>query len=116
MKVLLLENAQNKEEQLKEEMEGKKLEVISCRSSNDFLNAIEETEFDKIVMNQEFWDKGSSIYCYFNIGPKLKNTPLLVYNAEENFAALCDREKHEQDQILHKPVENSLIVEAAMQN
>lgn len=117
MKVLLLENSRKKRIALHEELEEKKVKVTSCSSSDSFLSLVSEDKgFDKIVMNEEFWDKGRSIYSYFNVASKLADIPLITYNANENFSNICDRAANSSDQILHKPVDNSLIIEAVVHN
>ena len=116
MKILLLESSHKRREQLSEELMSKNVQVVSCVTTNDFLDTLSESPFDKIVMNADFWEKGKSIYCYFGIGKKLQNTPLLVYGAEEKITAVCDRTRHDEDRFLTGTADVETIIEAVLQN
>ncbi|MDG5813573.1 hypothetical protein QA601_00635 [Chitinispirillales bacterium ANBcel5] len=115
MKILLLENTRKRSEQIMEQLKDKNVEVRSCVTSNDFLETISETSFDKIVLNVEFWEKGRSMYSYFNACEKFEETPVVFYNADEEFVTICNRPKNIRDQVIHKPVNIEELVNAVMQ-
>ncbi|MFP4162697.1 MAG: hypothetical protein ACLFQB_03010 [Chitinispirillaceae bacterium] len=112
MKVLVLDDGHKRVAQMLEEMEKKNIEAVDCSTSNCFLDSLNTSQFDSLLMNVETWEKGRSIYEYFGINQKLENTPIVFYNADETFSSLNNRTPHDRDQVLYKPSDVDSVVGA----
>ncbi|MFP4012675.1 MAG: hypothetical protein ACLFVQ_01200 [Chitinispirillaceae bacterium] len=112
MKVLILDDMQKRVAQMQEELEKKNIEAVECLTSNCFLDSLNTSEFDSLLLNVETWEKGRSIYDYFRINKKLENTPIVFYNADEAFTSLNHRTPHDKDQILYKPSDVDSVIGA----
>lgn len=116
MKIVIMDDTRKRREQLKEEISKHYKDVQDIYSSNDFITTIEESAPDLILLDMETWRKGKSIYNYIRLGKKLENTPIILYNAEEDTYFIQDRTRHEKDRVLPKPTEIVNIVELVQQN
>jgi len=73
-------------------------EVISCENSNDFLEAINNGGFDRMIIDVRSWFRGLAIYRYFGIAKSMINIPVLFINTPEGFTVLDNvRPKNPQD-------------------
>jgi len=116
MKIVIMDDTRKRREQLKEAISKHYKNVVEFYSSNDFITSIEESSPDLILLDMETWRKGKSIYNYLRLGKKLENTPVILYNAEEDTYFIQDRTRHEKDRVLPKPTEVGSIVELVQQN
>ena len=112
MKVILMEESTKRNNQITELIQRKKHQVITCTNTNDFMQALEDSSVDRIVLNVETWQRGNAIYKYFGIPKGLGAVPVVFYNAPENFINITNRDRNENDRVLTKPVEPEAVVEA----
>lgn len=105
MKIVVLEESNKCKEQIADFLEEKGHDVISCSASGEFMEMIENSTPDKILLNMESWQHGRAIYTYFKFCKKLEDTPITFYNATENFTAIPDRNPNQGDKIYTKHTE-----------
>ena len=111
MNVLVMDDTRKRRNQIVELL-GKQHSVTDCYSSNDFIDQIENGNFDIVALDMDTWTKGTSIYHYFKIGKKLEKWPVILYNSDDDAPYLSDRTRHENDRILPKPFEVESLVES----
>lgn len=116
MKIIIMDDTRKRREELKTAVEKHHKNVLALYSSNDFITTVEESVPDLILLDMETWKKGKAIYNYLKIGKKLDNTPVILYNAEEDMYFIQDRSRHEKDRVLQKPTDVSTIAELVQQN
>lgn len=102
MKIVVLEESKKRKEQIAHLLEEKGHDVIVCSASGEFMEMIENSTPDKILLNIESWQHGRAIYSYFNFSRKLDDTPITFYNAPESFTAIPDRNPNQDDKIFTK--------------
>jgi len=113
MKCLVLEDRGKKEEAVREAFSKKKLDVIFCTSSNDFMTALNASKFETAVINAEAWGRGRAIYDYFDAGKKLDGKRLVFFNASEQFVPAIKYRKHsDKDVVYREPIEYEALAEA----
>jgi ActR/RegA family two-component response regulator len=112
MKILILDDARTRRNELADKLRKKRNEVTPIYGSNDFIDAVEKSKCDFLVLDVESWSRGSPIYERFGIAKKLEKTPILFYNAPANFSTLGERSKHPKDRVLAKPTEADAIIAA----
>jgi DNA-binding NtrC family response regulator len=116
MKIVVLDDTHSRREKIKDSVTKLHHDVFDCFSSNDLISSIEESAPDLLLLDMESWKKGRSIYNYLKIGKKLENTPVILYNAEEDTYFIQDRARHEKDRVLSKPTEVDNIIDLLQQN
>jgi|GEM_PF-758309 len=116
MKIIIMDDTRKRRDELKQAIEKHYKNVLAFYSSNDFISSIDESIPDLILLDMETWKKGKSIYNYLKIGKKLENTPVILYNAEEDMYFVQDRSRHEKDRVLQKPTDVGTIAELVQQN
>lgn len=73
-------------------------EVISCENSNDFLTAVNNGGFDRMIVDVKSWFRGLAIYRYFGLAKLIVNIPILFINTPEGFTVLDNvRPQNPQD-------------------
>jgi len=73
-------------------------EVTTCESSNDFFQAVEKGDFDRIIIDVKSWFRGLVVYRYFGIAKKIADVPILFINSPEGFTILDNiRPRNPQD-------------------
>lgn len=102
MKIIALEESKTRKEQIVNLLEEKGHDVLVCSISGEFMEAIENSAPDKILLNVDSWQHGRAIYSYFKFSKKLDDTPIIFYNAPENFTTIPDREPNQEDKIFTK--------------
>ncbi len=112
MKILVMDEAKSRKNQIAEALEKSKHKVVQCSGSNEFLSAMEEQSFGLICLDFDTWNHGRSIYNYFKIPKRIEQMPLIVYNSPANFSAFANRPRHDKDRILAKPSDTKAIVDA----
>ena len=105
MKIVVLDESKRRKEQIADLLEEKGHDVIVCSSSGEFMETIEASTPDKILLNIESWQHGKTIYNYFKFSKKMAETPITFYNAPENFTAIQDRNPNQGDKIYTKHTE-----------
>jgi len=116
MKIVILDDTRKRRAELKLLIEKSHKGVLDFYSSNDFIVSVEESAPDLLLVDTETWKKGKSIYNYLKLGKKLENTPVILYNSEEDVYFIPDRSRHEKDRVLPKPTEIGTIAEIVQQN
>ena len=112
MKVLVLDDTKKQSDNIKEAFAKKRMDVDVCVSSNEFMDAI-CAPFGTVYINAETWNKGRAIYDYFGAGLKLEGKPMVIYNADEKFAAINNRTPIEQDRTIRQPSNFETALEEA---
>ena len=110
MNILVMDELRSRRSQIQEAFAKGKYKVRTCCGSNDFINLIEDSTWDMILLDVESWNHGKSIYYYFEIGKKLENVPILFYNTSEKFAGIANRSPNDRDHVLQKPTEVATIL------
>ena len=112
MKVIVMDESRKRNAQIANLLQRRKHQVTLCTGTNDFLGALGTVKVDRVLLNIDTWQRGNSVYKYFATANKLSSTPIVFYNAPENFSNLSARERNEEDRVLTKPVEAEAVVEA----
>jgi len=112
MKIIVMDEARKKNMQICEILQRKKHTVVSCMNSASFLDALEESMPDRVVLNVETWQRGRAMFKYFDIPKKLGPVPIVFYNVPENFVNINLREKNEADRVIQNPAEPEAIAAA----
>lgn len=112
MKVLLVDEVRSRAMELLGRLRGENHEVTPCTVTNDFLNAVQERPIDVILLDVGTWRKGRAIYEYFDAASRFADTPVVFYNAPEDFRELTHRRKLDKDVVLLKPSSADTIVES----
>lgn len=113
MNVLVLDELRKKSDEVLKAFSERKIKAELCNSSNDFMVAVSESEYDLVYINVEVWNKGHCAYNYFEIGQRLQSKPIIFYNVEEGMTpTLTGRNPHERDRVFYKPSD----IESAIAN
>jgi DNA-binding NtrC family response regulator len=112
MEIVILDELKSRRKAIAESLEKNRYKVVQCGTSNEFINAVNTMSGGHFCIDVDSWHHGRSLYAYFQIGKRMERTPVLFYNAPQNFAAVGDRIKHEKDFVLQKPSEVNAIVGA----
>lgn len=112
MKIIILDDARVRRNDLTDKLRKKRNEVTPIYGSNDFIDALEKSKCDLLLLDMESWSRGKPIYERFGIAKKLENTPILFYNTPASFSALDERSRHPKDRILVKPTEADAVIAA----
>jgi len=112
MKLVVMDDSRKRNNQLSELLRRKKHLVVSCGGSGEFMEALEKSSVDRILLNVDTWQRGNAIYKYFGVAKRLSGVPVVFYNAPENFINISARERNEADRVLTKPVEPEAVAEA----
>jgi len=112
MKYLVLEDKGKKEKSVREAFSNKKLDVIFCSTSNDFMNAVTASKFDTAIINVKTWGRGKAIYDYFGAGQKLDGKPVIFYNGHEQLIPVIKyRNKNENDVVHYEPTDIEAVID-----
>jgi len=112
MKVIVLDDARNRVASIRDAFSKKKMDAIICATSNEFMAALDTANFTAAYINADTWNKGRSIYDYFGAGARLENKPITVYNADERFAVITNRDPHDDDCLFSKPSDIESVLDA----
>ena len=112
MDVVILDELKSRRSAIAELLEKNRYRVAQCATSNEFMNTVGSMIPGHFLVDVESWQRGRSIYAYFQIGKKIERVPVLFYNAPANFTAVNERGRHEKDYVLPKPSEPDAIVDA----
>jgi len=113
MKYVVLEDKGKKEKAVREAFSKKKLDVIFCSTSNDFMTAVSASKFDIAVINAKAWGKGRAIYNYFGAGKNMEDKQVVFYNANEQFIPAIKYRKHSPTDVVHfEPSDIETVVNA----
>lgn len=110
MKVVVLDEMKKRNKQIVELLEEKGCDVVDCTATGDFMNSIESSIPDKILMEVESWQHGKAIYNYFKFSRKLNDIPIYFYNAPEKFLNITDRGQNPDDKVFVKHTDIDEIV------
>ncbi len=110
MKVVVLEESKIRKEEFSNLLQEKGHDVIGCSATGEFLEALNSSSPDRILMNVEALQHSKSIFTYFDSIKDFESIPIIYYNAPENYTGLADRLNTDQDKIIVKPVEVDDIV------
>ncbi|MGM0442564.1 MAG: hypothetical protein ACQEQV_00065 [Fibrobacterota bacterium] len=99
MKLLLLEEERHFRDNLKKALEKAGHEVILCRDSGTFMDALKDS-FDRIVIDVRSWFRGEAMYSYFGTVTELRNVAILFHNTPEGFKSLDGREPAAEDVVI----------------
>lgn len=102
MRVIVLDESKTQKDEIKDIFERKGHDVRAYFATADFIQAVDDSLPDKIIMNVDAWLHGKAIYSYFNFVKKLENIPIVFYNAPENFNGIQDRNQNQDDVIISK--------------
>lgn len=111
MKIVILDESNKRTAEINDLLQDKGHEVQICSGTGEFMEFIELSEPDKILMDVEAWQHGTAIYSYFNFIKRLENIPIIFYNAPENFATITNRSLIENDKIINSPIEIDTIIQ-----
>jgi DNA-binding NtrC family response regulator len=115
MKILILDDVKSRKNEMVAALEKNKNKVMVCSSSNEFINAVEDTSIGCVCLDYDTWRKGRAIYGYFNIPKRMERTPVVMYNSPAHFNTIINRTKHDKDRMLPKPTEPFALAEAVAQ-
>ena len=110
MKLLIMDESANRTEQLSEVLKQKNFDVESCVISGDFMEQIESNMPDMLLLDVDTWQRGYSIYKYFDFLKKIDDLSILFYNAPENFVTISGRQKNDKDRVVKKPYDIDSII------
>jgi hypothetical protein len=113
MKVLVLDSGRKQAGPLREAFSKKKIDAVVCTNSDEFMAAVTASEFEKLYINVEAWNRGRCIYDYFGAWRRFENKPVVFYNAGENFVAVGYRKPIDKDRVLLKPTDIEAAISAA---
>ena len=112
MKVMVVDEVQARATELAGLLSAKDHDVVCCGGSCQFMDAVQEQGTKAIMLDVESWQKGRSVYEYFDIAHRLADIPMVFYNAPEDFSELQDRPRLDKDVILPKPATADAIAES----
>jgi DNA-binding response OmpR family regulator len=115
MRIIVLDESKSRTEQMVEILQRKKYDYVCCSQTGQFFDAINEKKPDKLFLDYEGWCHGRMVYNFFGLTRKLDDTPVVVYNAPENFVALTNRKKHENDRVFAKAVDGDTFSKVLME-
>jgi len=110
VKVVILDESKKRKQQISDMLEEKGYDVVACAATGEFMETIESTSPDTILLDVESWQRGKTIYNYFKFSRKLGEIPILFYNAPENFNNIIDRSQNQHDKVFRKQVDIDEIV------
>lgn len=110
MKVVVMDELKSRKQKIADMLEEKGHNVICCSATGEFMEAIETSTPNKILLDVESWQHGMAMYTYFKFAKNLVNIPIIFYNAPENFAGILDRGQNQNDKILNKQGDIDVIV------
>ena len=110
MKVVILDERKKRKQQIEDLCAEKGYDVVACSATGDFMEVIETTSPDTILMDVESWQHGKPMYTYFKFSKKLDDIPIFFFNAPENFSNINDRTQNQQDKVFHKHTEIDEVV------
>ncbi len=114
MKILLVDEVCSRATELLERVRGEKHDVTLCAVTNDFLNAVQDAPADAILLDMGTWQRGRSIYEYFEAASRFADTPVVFYNAPEDFLELAHRRKLDKDVVLPMPSSVDTVAESVL--
>ncbi|MFP4416439.1 MAG: hypothetical protein ACOC4C_00670 [Fibrobacterota bacterium] len=112
MKVLVMDESKNRNAKIVDKISEKNHEVISCSTSNEFMNSLDEQPPEYVILDMDSWIRGRMIYSYFAFSKKLSSVPVIFINSPEGFGALAGRQRTPKDRIFHRPLDIDSIVRA----
>jgi len=110
VKVVVLDDLKKRNEQVTNMLEEKGYDVVACLATGEFMEIIETTSPDTILLDVESWQRGKSVFNYFKFSRELEEIPILFYNAPENFSNIIDRSQHQHDKVFHRQVQLDEII------
>ncbi len=111
MKIVVLDESNIRKSQINDLLQDKGHEVTTCSATGEFMELLEMSEPDKILMDVEAWQHGSAVYSYYNVIKRIENIPITFYNAPENFSNITNRTQIENDKILNSPIDIDIIIQ-----
>jgi DNA-binding NtrC family response regulator len=112
MKVLVLDDEHETDTSaVRDAFSRKKIDAVVCKSSNDFLTALNSPKFDAAYINADSWARGRTIYDYFDAGRRLESKKIIIYNADEVIAPIKNRAHIEGDAIHRKPFDIEAVID-----
>jgi PleD family two-component response regulator len=115
MKVVVLDESKKRTEQIVEILQKKRYTFVCCTQSGQFMETLQESLPDKIIIDYDAWLHGRMIYNHFNLSKRIENVPVVFYNAPENFVALNNRKRHDSDRILNKTTDSDAFLKMLME-
>jgi DNA-binding NtrC family response regulator len=111
VKIVVLDESNKRKSQINDLLQDKGHEVATCSATGEFIELVETSDPDKILMDVDTWQHGIAIYTYFDFIKKLESIPIIFYNAPENFSNIVNRTQIENDKILNSPIDIDTIVQ-----
>jgi DNA-binding response OmpR family regulator len=110
MKIVILDDWKMRRNEMVEKLRKKRDEVTALYGSNDFIDTLEKSKCDVLLLDLESWNRGKPIYDRFGTAKKFETIPVIFYNAPSKFSALDNRTRHSKDRVLEKPTEIDAVV------
>lgn len=111
MKIIILDESDKRKLQIHDLLQDKGHDVTTCSATGEFMELLEMSEPDKILLNVEAWQHGAAMFSYFNFNKRLENIPIIFYNAPENFQNIASRTQIENDKIINSPIDIDSIIQ-----
>lgn len=101
MNILVVDETRTRADELVRLIEKKDFKVVRCDGTSQFLDCLGKKGSRVIALDVESWQKGRAIYDYFDVAHRfLADTPIVFYNAPDDFSGLRDRARLEKDVVL----------------
>jgi PleD family two-component response regulator len=110
VKIVVLEESKKRNNEIVEMLEENSCDVIPCSGTGEFMDSVESSMPDRILLNVDAWQHGKTIYNHFRFSEKISDIPVSFYNAPENFSAITDRAQNPEDKIFSKQTELDEII------
>jgi response regulator RpfG family c-di-GMP phosphodiesterase len=104
VKVVVLDDSKKRKELVTNLLEEKGYDVVACLATGEFMETIETTSPDTVLVDVESWQRGKPLLNYFKFSRKLSEIPVFFYNAPENFIGISDRAQHQHDKFFTRHV------------
>lgn len=112
MNIIVMDESGKWRKWIVETLEGAGHDVVGCSGSAEFMEAIDRSEWDKILLDVATWRRGAAIYRYFKFGKRIAGIPVLFYNAPESFLGIPERGQHPDDKVLSKADDVEVFLKA----
>ena len=96
-------------------LQSRNYDVSVCYGSGEFMEQLDDSTPDMILLDVDTWQRGGAIYKYFDYTKRLDDVPVLFYNAPDNFVTITGRKRNDRDRVVNRPAEPETIIEALEQ-
>ncbi|MBD3240491.1 MAG: hypothetical protein GF331_07885 [Chitinivibrionales bacterium] len=101
MNILVVDETRTRADELVRLIQKKDHDAVRCDGTSQFLDSLAKKGAKIVALDVESWQKGRAIYDYFDVAHRfLADTPIVFYNAPDDFAGLRDRARLDKDVVL----------------